>query len=110
MGKRGVRTVSDFQRYDPEKIVEISHESKCKKKETLNTVLRFRRHLFISHASNCEQSWYSTSIKSNILRTRIKEFDAIFNWGFKGGLSMKFMECQEPEERNFHYIQQLPTQ
>jgi len=85
LSKRGVRTVSDFQRYDPEKIVEISHESKCELKETLNTVFKFRRHLFISHASSCDQSWYSTSIKSNILRTRIKEFDAIFNWGFKGG-------------------------
>lgn len=88
LSEHGIKTVSDFVRVDPEKVVEISKDCKCEEKDNLNIgfVFKFRKFLLTSYASYSSQSWYSTnSIKSNIIRTGIKEFDEIFKYGFRGG-------------------------
>ena len=87
LSKNEIRTVSDFQRVDPENIVEISQECKCEPKENLTTVFKFRKYLFTTYAAYSAESWYSINpFKSNVLKTRVKVLDDVINGGFKGGV------------------------
>ena len=87
LNKKGIKTVSDFLRFDPESIVEISLNSKCEPKEILSTVFKFRKYLFTSYANYAAESWYSVNpLASNVLETRIKVLDEVLKGGFKGGV------------------------
>ena len=88
LSQHGIKTVSDFVRVEPKKVVEISQDCKCEEKDNVNIafVFKFRKFLLTSYASYSAQSWYSTNpIKSNILKTGINEFDEILKYGLKGG-------------------------